>query len=353
MGEDSYSLDNNSMRINTKRAQNNINYAQRWLDRAVKDFNLFKKIVPFDKRTNKPVICSDPALAVYLLQQSIEKAVKAAAIASGQYRARNFIHYYRHNSLALIMNLNNKIVARIQAMDIGPVVKMMGIDLANGESKLDTLENQIMGVIPLLDKDGKKVDFRSESIRITTEVIDQTLDMIIRNRVLILDVIRTVFSVLPDLGIHKGRGTIEDPEAFLRSLTDLISSSNPNLRLPSEEQLKVPIELVKRMTSAGFKPVNEIQRTETIMNYLGVWAFSNALLFLTYFTFGHESTSRYPLKKRGDIEKGIIGCDDYNESLAIVNRIGRLGYVTSLTLNDMKSEIEAISVFFAAVEDKK
>ena len=39
--------------------QKNIDYARRWLNRAIKDFNLFKKLVPFDKSTNNPVRCSD------------------------------------------------------------------------------------------------------------------------------------------------------------------------------------------------------------------------------------------------------------------------------------------------------
>jgi len=62
-----------------RRTRRNVEHARRWLNRAIKDFALFKKLVPFDKRTNKAVKCSDPALAIYLLQQSVEKAVKAAA----------------------------------------------------------------------------------------------------------------------------------------------------------------------------------------------------------------------------------------------------------------------------------
>ncbi len=101
------------------------------------------------------------------------------------------------------------------------------------------------------------------------------------------------------------------------------------------------------MVGSGFEPVDELKRTDTITDYLGVWAFSNALLFLTYFTFAHESTARYPLKGRGDIKKGKIGCDDYDNSLGIVNRIGKIGYVASLTLNDMKNEIGSLALFFA------
>lgn len=67
------------MDLYERKVKRNIEHARRWLNRAIKDFALFKKLVPFDRRTNKLVKCSDAALAVYLLQQSVEKAVKAAA----------------------------------------------------------------------------------------------------------------------------------------------------------------------------------------------------------------------------------------------------------------------------------
>ena len=319
------------MKIHKNKAKRNIEYARCWLNRAIKDFNHFKKLVPFNKRTNKPVRCSDPAMAVYLLQQSLEKAVKAVAIASGQYEARDFIHYYSHNSLALIINLYNKIIAQMQAIGLEPIAKMLGIDLGDSESKLRSFENQIRGVTPLLDKNGKEVDFRSASIGTTSEVIDQMINMIMQIRTLTLDVIRTIFNVLPSMGIHHGQGVIDDPEAFLRKLTNLVISAHPKLRPPSEEQLKVPLEFAKYMNGLGFKPVGEFKRQKTIINYLGVWALSTALLFLTYFTFAHESTSRYPLKHKGNIKTGKIGCDDYDENLGIVNRIGKIGYVTGLT----------------------
>jgi hypothetical protein len=69
---------------NTNKVSKNLVFAERWLNRAIKDFDAFKRLVPFDRKTKKTVICQDPALAVYLLQQCVEKSVKAAAIASGQ-----------------------------------------------------------------------------------------------------------------------------------------------------------------------------------------------------------------------------------------------------------------------------
>ena len=289
--------------------------------------------------------CSDPALAVYLLQQSVEKAVKAAAIASGQYKPRDFISYFKHNSLALIIDLNTQIVSQIQAIGLGPIATMMGVDLADGSSKLAALRNQIIGTAPLLDKQGRKVDFRTESRRIPAKIIDQLLDMVIQHRSLLLDVIRTTFRVLPK-EIRKGYVESDDSQEFVKQLSYMIAA-NLKVQLPSEEQLKAPLEFVRRMVNLGFSPVDELNRWETTTNYLGAWAFSHALLWLSYLTFAHDKTARYPLRQKGNIQAGKIGCDDYDDTLGIVNRIGRVGYVTSLILNDMRTEIDSLASFFA------
>lgn len=335
------------MQIDENKARKNIEYAKRWLNRAIKDFNLFKKLVPFDKKTNKPVRCSDPALAVYLLQQCIEKAIKAAAIASGQYKAKDYIRYYRHNSLALILNLNLKMITKIKDLGLDSMAGLMGLDSVEGESKLITLESQVMGKIPLISKDGKKVSVKYESISLPPEIIDKLLDTAILSRRKMLDIIKTTFGVLPDIGINKGTVDVENPEEFIREITEKITSTL-QVKPPSEEQLKVPLELMSKMSSFGATTIDNIGRKDMTTTYLGVWAFSYSLLWLSYITFAHESTSRYPLKRKGNIKTGKIGCDDYEDNLGIVNRIGKIGYATSLTLNEMKNEIESIAHFFAA-----
>ena len=338
------------MNIDEKRAKRNIEYARRWLNRAIKDFSVFRKLVPVDRKTNKPIRCSDPALAVYLLQQSIEKAVKAAAIASGQYGATDFRHYYSHNSLGLITNLYNRIIAQLQVMDLDTVAKQMGIDLLDGESKLKMLENQVMGKTHLLGKNGEDVDFRSASIRISPEVIDQIINMIMQIRSSTLAITRVAFSMLPKLRVQKGQAVVEDTEGFLKSLADSIATEL-QIRSPSEEQTKAAIDLVQQMIDSGFEPVGKLKRRDIITDNVGAWALSTALFFLSYLTFAHEGTSRYPLKRGGNIKTGKIGCDDYDATLGIVNRIGEIGYVTSLTLNDMRTEIDTLAIFFAVTGD--
>jgi len=328
-----------------EKAKTNAQHARRWLDRAIKDFALFRKVVPFDKKTSRPVKCSDPALAVYLLQQSIEKAVKAAAIASGQYRTRDFRSYFRHNSLALIIDLNTKIVSRIQDLGLAPVVQLMGIDLTDGGSKLTTLGNQIMGSIPLLDKQGKKVDFRIESRRVKPEVIDKLLGMVTMHRTLLLNVIGITFSSLPK-DIRRGHIECDDAQGLVSQLSHLIAAQL-NVQPPSEDQVRAPLALVKAMSNLGSSTTDKPNRRDITAGHLGTWAFSHALLWLSYLTFAHEETARYPLERRGDIKTGEIGCDDYDDSLGIVDCISSIGYVTNLTLNDMRTQIDGLALFFA------
>lgn len=336
------------MAIDKRKAKTNVGHAKRWLNRANKDFFLYKKLVNFDNKTKKTVRCSDPALAVYLLQQSIEKAVKAVAIASGQYEARDFVRFYRHNSLALILNLNNKIVAKIKDLGLDSVAVFMGIDLSDGESKLNMLESQVLGKTPLISKEGKRVSFKVETLSLKPEVIDKLLDSSIFIRKRLLDIIKGTFSLLPGMGVRKGHYNIENADEFLKKLSEGISTQLKTTPL-SEEQLKAPMELIKIMNSLGLQVANNsIDRDDMTANYLSVWGFSYSLLWLTYFTFAHESSSRYPLKHKGDIKAGRLGCDDYTEELGIVNRIGQIGYATSLTLNEMKNEIESVAFLFAA-----
>ena len=111
----------------------------------------------------------------------------------------------------------------------------------------------------------------------------------------------------------------------------------------------LPLGRISHSMSDLWCSCSGIKRSSMINAQLGIWSLSIALIFLTYFTFGHEQTSRYPREPASPDKKKMIelGCEDYNTSLGIVNRLGRIAYVTSLTLNDVKKEPESIALFFA------
>jgi acyl-CoA synthetase (NDP forming) len=53
------------------------------------------------------------------------------------------------------------------------------------------------------------------------------------------------------------------------------------------------------------------------------------------------------LRQKGNLRQGKIGCDDYTDNVGIVSQLGKMGYLASLTLNDIKVELEDIALFFA------
>ena len=71
-----------------------------WIERSRKDYE-----------AAKPLKTQDPALAIYLLQQCIEKSVKALAVASGEFDFAYIKREFKHNSKYLLMELWKKLSA--------------------------------------------------------------------------------------------------------------------------------------------------------------------------------------------------------------------------------------------------
>lgn len=104
----------------------------------------------------------------------------------------------------------------------------------------------------------------------------------------------------------------------------------------------------------GITPSKE-QETEKIItvsrntdSYLGILSLI-ILLNLAALTYPHESTSRYPKMPAylvGQEQVIGLGCEDYNYSLGIVNRLGWLGYATGVMLAELKPQLANIADFF-------
>jgi hypothetical protein len=246
------------------------------------------------------------------------------------------------------LNLFRKINDRLEAV-VGHegIINLMKINPIGVETKLGNLENQVMEKdVKLPASQKEKIDFRKESISITPEAIDAMLNMLLIIRHLFLDMIRLAFKQLHEMGYGKRYVKIEDPKLFMREFSQGLTTNLKINSLP-DAQLEALFEFINQFSNSNIKPTGELKRRAITRNYLGVWSLAFSLYLLTYFTYAHESTSRYPLKKNHGIKAGRIGCDDYDKNLGIVNRIGQIGYVTSLTLNDLKIELNSIASVFA------
>jgi len=243
----------------------NISYAKQWLSRARKDFNVFKKLVSFDKKTRNTVKCSDPALAVYLLQQSIEKAVKALAIASGQYKTRDFSNYYKHNSLGLILNLIKRICDKVQFFGLSEVTNLIGVNLPDAGTKLSNLEAQVMEKSKLNEVSDNKVDFKKESICISPGSIDILLDMLITMRSLFKNVIKSAYQQFNQMGLNKMNLSVGDTEPIIKVLLEGIAD---DLKINSltNSQIKAQVEFTKYLNALPLHTTPRLKRTDITSN---------------------------------------------------------------------------------------
>jgi hypothetical protein len=318
--------------------------AQRWLDRAIDDFNAFKRFVgPFDNKTKGIVTSCDPALASYLLQQCIEKIIKAELLASGQIDESSLRKSYRHNSLALALKLYLLSSQRIIDLKLTPFASRVGVDLDVEVIKLGDLEIKVRKNIPIEEQVGETIS--KESLRITVPVLDSVLDMLIRVRTANLEVSRTSAKYMKEN--EKELNAAMNDESRQMIIERIINgiTTDMGVKALSQDMLNAPLELLRMFNELGYEynPDFEERRMKQIM--LGEWS-SLSLLFLSYFTFAHEGITRYP----GDsLTSNSLGCDDYEVGkVALVSRFGKFGYVTQLTLSEIRNELLSIQGFFTS-----
>jgi hypothetical protein len=338
----------------TKKQEANLEYSYKWLTRARQDFNVFKKLVTFDKKTQRIVRCSDPAMAVGLLQQSIEKASKAIAAASGLYSYKR-LRKFSHNSLVVILDFFVKTISSmLSTMELEPMFAAFGLDAAGDLNRVRELKGKAKKTIK--DKQAGETLYREEFAAMSPEAVNGVLDLLllIRNKAY-LGTLSSVFG--PHGNVRISAEAIDTDSKNEEIVDSLLSALQVKLNIPdlSEEQKKPLVTLVEIIKSGDYD-LSDVKSGDKATKvgrdtdeWLGQWAMVS-LMFLAAITFPHQNTSRYPMPKNITSE---LGCEDYNEKLGIVNKLGKLGYVTELAITEIKPQLEAITHFFSVVESKK
>ena len=327
-------------------------WAGRWLSRARKDFIAYKNIVVFDNKTRKTSNCSDPALAVYLLQQTAEKTLKAVAIASGQFEYRELIHEFSHNTLALYADLYLKIIRSNKTRGFASMFRAIGMNLDDEEQKLKDLLEKAKNKTVI----NGEIPYFNQFANLPPDLIDKELDLIdsLRSNV-IFKAIKSVWGTHNKITIDVDDFCIDTPEEFEKSFFEIVGAK---LNLPKTEVSSMAIqELLRFVKEQGIKVTKEpgqkivIDRDEK--SYASITAMI-ALLHLVALTFPHESSSRYPkeLPRIAEKVRNGLGCEDYVYSLGIVSRLGRLGRITNAMLNDIAPQLDTIASYFETFADK-
>jgi hypothetical protein len=259
-----------------------------WIERSRKDYEAAKLLKT-----------KDPALAIYLLQQCIEKSVKALAVASGKFNSSDFKKTkFRHNSKELLIELWQ--------------------NLATGESS-----STLTSICDLADPPEADL----------VEALQYTIE-------------------LKHLPLFSSPFNFEQNDTLRLSLRingkKLVylyqySESPPSLvlietRLESSETKSLIDLAVQLFLDSGMKVLVAPSGSERrkIKASLESQFLKDKLLFtlflLAALTCGHEASTRYPRCPRDK-----IGCQHYTDDLPIVKHIGLLYEVLDTALPEVDS----------------
>jgi len=336
----------------TKKQQTNLENAKRWLRRARMDFNVFRRMVPLDKKSRKTVRCTDPALAVYLLQQSIEKATKAVAAATGKY-SYSKLKSQGHNSLKILLSFYREVIDTIiKRPELNALGAGLGLDFSEG---LNKIINLMMKVNKKTDKERKAdgtLYYVDQLAGATNTEIDLCLKLLLllRNNAF-LGVPKSIFGPHSKIVIDRKKINTSTPASIASSALEELAKqlAIPQLSKSTYELLENTVTLLAPDGITEEDSEEKIVIERPTKEFLGQWSLI-ALLILAMYTFPHASTTRYP----GPITKKATskpnGYEDYNESLGIVSQLSRMGYVTMLALNELEPELETIACFYPTIE---
>jgi hypothetical protein len=295
--------------------------------------------------------CSDPALAIYILQQVVEKVMKALAIASGKYSYHQIIGF-NHNSLALFADFYLKFIETTRTNNVASLFVAFGLNIDDEEKKLRELHEK---AIEKYSNYGE-IPYIKQFATLPTEQIDKMIDLIdITKHKIILKTVNEVWGSQNEITINVEEIHVDTTEAFADSIFKTVGSKlNMPITKDSKNAIMAYLEVLKNV---GIKPSKEgiteksIRISRNTESYTSMLAML-ALLNLASLTFPHQNSCRYP-KEPSNVttqeQNTGLGCEDYIYSLGIVNRLARLGHVTEQMLVEIKPQLENVSDFFKII----
>ncbi len=255
-----------------------------WIERSRKDYEAAKLLKT-----------KDPALTIYLLQQCIEKSVKALAVASGKFNSSGFKRKFRHNSKELLIELWQKLAASESSSTLSSICEC---DLAN-VPEADLVE-ALQYTIEL-----KRLSLFPSPIKFEQ---NETLELSLR-------INGKEFNYLYEYN--------ESPPSFILLGTPLERSGIESLiDLTIQFSLDSGMKALVARSVSGKRKIKASLESQFSKDRL---LFS--LFLLAALTYTHEASTRYP--------GGKIGCQDYTDNLPIVKHMGLLYEILDAVLPEV------------------
>jgi HEPN domain-containing protein len=253
-----------------------------WIERSRKDYEAAKLLKT-----------KDPALTIYLLQQCIEKSVKALAVASGKFNSSDFKRKFRHNSKELLIELWQKLAASESSSTLSSICDLANVPEADLVEALKyTIELKRLSLFP------SPIKFEQ----------NETLELSLR-------INGKEFNYLYEYN--------ESPPSFILLGTPLERPGTESLiDLTIQFSLDSGMEALVARSVSGKRKIKASLESQFSKDRL---LFS--LFLLAALTYTHEASTRYP--------GGKIGCQDYTDNLPIVKHMGLLYEILDAVLPEV------------------
>jgi hypothetical protein len=262
-----------------------------WIERSRKDYQAAKLLKT-----------EDPALAIYLLQQCIEKSVKALAVASGKLDCGYLKHKSKHDSKGLLIELWQKLGASKGSSTLPSILDLPNVpdpDLI--EALQYTMELNRLALFP------SPFNFKqNDTLRLSLRINGKRLDYLYR------------YSELPPSLI-----LVRPPlaKSGTKSLIDLAIQFSLDSGIKA---LVAPGVSGKRRIKVSLE--SQFSRDKLLFS----------LFLLAALTHGHEASARYP-RCPGDTR----GCQDYTNSLPIVKHMRLLCRILDAVLPEVDYSLKS------------
>jgi len=262
-----------------------------WIERSRNDYEAAKLLKT-----------KDPALAIYLLQQCIEKSVKALAVASGKFDSGYFKNESKHNSKRLLIELWQKLGASKSSSTLSSILDLPNVP---DPDLIEALQYTIeLKRLPLF---SSPFNFeQNDTLRLSLRINGKELDYLYQYS--------------------------ESPPSLILMETPLERSGTKSLI-----DLTIQFSLDSGMKALVAPSVSEKRKIKASLESQFL---KDKLLFtlflLAALTYRHEASTRYP-RYPGD----NIGCQDYTDNLPLVKHMGLLYEILDAVLSEVDYLLES------------
>ena len=253
-----------------------------WIERSRKDYEAAKLLKT-----------KDPALTIYLLQQCIEKSVKALAVASGKFNSSYIKKEFKHNSKQLLIELWQNLEASKSSSTLSSICNLANVTDADLDEALQyTIELKRLSLFSSPFK-FEQNDTLTLSLRINGKEFDYLYQY------------------------------NESPPSLILMETPLERSGTKSLI-----DLTIQFSLDSGMKALVARSVSEKRKIKaSLESQFSKDKLLFSLFLLAALTYKHEASTRYP----GD----NIGCQDYIDNLPIVKHMGLLYEILDAVLPEV------------------